>query len=45
MAANPTIWFGSNRAHTQTAVLDQLEKKPAEPRYSLRQLSDHRQKK
>jgi hypothetical protein len=26
MAANPIIWFGSNRAHTETTVLGQLKK-------------------
>jgi hypothetical protein len=26
MAANPVISLGGNRAHTQTAVLDQLKK-------------------
>jgi hypothetical protein len=26
MAVNPTIWFGSNRVHTETTVLAQLKK-------------------
>jgi hypothetical protein len=33
MAVNPVISLRSNRAHTQTMVLDQLKKKPAESRY------------
>jgi hypothetical protein len=37
MAVNPAIRLGSKRAHTQTTVLDQLKKTPAESRYSLRQ--------
>jgi hypothetical protein len=37
MAVNPVIRLGSKRAHTQTTVLDQLKKTPAESRYSLRQ--------
>jgi hypothetical protein len=41
MAANPVISLGGNRAHTQTTVLGQQTKKPAEPRYSLREPPDH----
>jgi hypothetical protein len=47
MAANPVISLGSKRAHTETTVLGLLitlqQQKPEESRYSLRQLSDHRQ--
>jgi hypothetical protein len=41
MAANPVIKLGGNRAHTETTVLGQLEKKTAEPRSCLEKLPDH----
>jgi hypothetical protein len=43
MAANPVIRPGGKRAHTdtETTVLNQVKKKPAEPRSCLGELSDH----
>jgi hypothetical protein len=42
MAVNPVVKLRGNRAHTETTVLGQLEKKPAEPRSCLGELPDHR---